>query len=396
MNHGVRYCQTGRRSRPAGPPRAAGGALCASLLVLIGCQDAHERLITDYGHRRGSAAASVNGTTVLAEMFREAGGRPATVLALSSNLDSYDVIVWAPDNFQMPKEPVREFLEQWLKNKPGRTLVYIGRDYDATLDYWRAMIAQAPPLERERIQRRQSMARTAHRQARRQMPREAFCQWFVMRRDFPGRYVDVLNGPWSAAIDARACRIWSRGGLEIPTAAELNEFSNKNQDIYAPQPRYTRLLGSERETLAFRVSRSSWNDSRLLVVANGSFLLNLPLVNHQHRKLAGRLVDECRPFDKVAFLESGAGGPALLEKATPGDDNARRRRVLLAAHWFILGMVICFRVFPIFGRPRSPENQTAADFGEHIEAMATLLEHTGDTKYAERQLKSYHEGKQPK
>ncbi|MFO7906995.1 MAG: hypothetical protein R6U98_30340 [Pirellulaceae bacterium] len=360
------------------------------MLILAGCGDSGERLITDYGRRRGSAASSVNGTTVLAEMFRKAGGRPATVVNLSSNLEHYDVIIWAPDDFEIPRKDARVFLEKWLKSKAGGTLVYIGRDYDAACAYWQPMIPNSPAAERREVMRRLAEVQAAHSRARLHMPREACCEWFVMRRDYPGRHVDVLDGPWSEGIDAKQSRVWSQGRLDIPTDAELTTFFEDNPEFGPGRPRYTELLGGPRETLAFRVRKSTWKTSQVLVVANGSFLLNLPLVNDQHRRLAGRLISECRPFENVAFLESQPGGPPVVGESKPADETAKRSRVLLAAHWLILGLVFCFHVFPIFGRPKSIETEPVADFGEHVDAMATLLEGTGDKAYAERQLKRYH------
>ena len=30
----------------------------------------------------------------------------------------------------------QQYLEQWLQERSGRTFIFIGRDYDATMDYW--------------------------------------------------------------------------------------------------------------------------------------------------------------------------------------------------------------------------------------------------------------------
>ena len=102
------------------------------------------------------------------------------------------------------------------------------------------------------------------------------------------------------------------------------------------------------------MTKPAWGEGQLIVVTNGSFLLNLPLVNHEHRKLAGHLIEACQPGSKVAFLESGRGarryGPDGLAKQSP---PASREHVLLAAHWCVLGLVYCFCIFPIFGRPKS-------------------------------------------
>ena len=67
------------------------------------------------------------------------------------------------------------------------------------------------------------------------------------------------------------------------------------------------------------VSREWFDESQLIVVANGSFLLNLPLVNHEHRKLAGKLIDAVGPPGQtVVFLESFAGGPPISDDPSGG------------------------------------------------------------------------------
>jgi len=144
--------------------------------------------------------------------------------------------------------------------------------------------------------------------------------------------------------------------------------------------------------LAFEISKSSWGASRIVVVANGSFLLNLPLVNHQHRLLAGQLIECCRPFEKIAFLESEQGGPLVLGPLGGADEDALRMRVLLAAHWVLLGAAFCLFAFPIFGRPKSLEGNATGNFGQHVDALASLLERTGDVEYARRQLDQYRQG----
>lgn len=362
------------------------------IVAMAGCRGEEVSLKTAYGRRRGSAAASVNGTSALAELFRRAGGRPVTVLGLSAGLEKYDVIVWAPDSFEMPREKVREFLEDWLKSRPGRTLVYIGRDYDASCEYWQAMVARAPPEQRREVMRREAEARAAHSHARLAMPSQKRCEWFVMRRDFPGHYVDALSGPWSVGCSASESRIWNQGRLDIPESEEDNGVVEPSALPRNHQTSYTPLLTSAEAPLAFEVARPSWATSRIVVVANGSFLLNLPLVNHQHRRLAGKLIDHCRPFERVAFLESQRGGPLIFGEIKPVDEDALRLRVLLAGHWLLLGVVFCFYMFPIFGRPRSIETETAADFGQHVDAVAALLERTGDRRYAQRQLELYRKG----
>ncbi len=362
------------------------------LLLLAGCGK-EELLKTEYGQRRGNASASVNGTSVLAEMFREAGTRPATVINLSARMDKYDVIVWAPDDFAMPPESAREFLETWLASASGRTLVYIGRDYDAACEYWETMVAQAPAAQRFEVMRRAAQARAAHSHARIEMPKEQVCEWFVMRRDFPGRTVDSLSGPWT--LGQRDAQLWSQGRLDMPSEKELATLWKGNSPSVSRELTYTPLLAGGPESLVYEVSDAAWDSSRILVVANGSFLLNLPLVNSQNRQLAGQLIAACQPCGAVAFLESQAGGPLVSSELRRVDEASLRARVLLAAHWVLLGTVFCFLAFPIFGRPKSIETEAVADFGQHVDAMASLLERTRNASYAQRQLELYSKGQRP-
>ena len=122
---------------------AAVACRVVSLLIVLtavaGCRDSQE-LEVSYGHRRGAAGKSVNGTSVLAGLFQEAGFRVSSSRQLSSTLSRCDVIVWVPDSFAPPSSDVREFFEKWLTSEEPKTLVYIGRDYD-NYAYKRAYIS---------------------------------------------------------------------------------------------------------------------------------------------------------------------------------------------------------------------------------------------------------------
>ena len=129
------------------------GAIGAVILILVGLLMAmrrDERLPTAYGQRRGGEAArSVNGTAVLAEMFRKSGHRVTTTSRFSPRLNKFDVIVWVPDDFGPPDKEHRDYLEQWLNSDPyrTRTVVYVGRDYNAALDYWERVVPETPPAQ---------------------------------------------------------------------------------------------------------------------------------------------------------------------------------------------------------------------------------------------------------
>jgi hypothetical protein len=137
-------------------------------------------------------------------------------------------------------------------------------------------------------------------------------------------------------------------------------------------------------------------DSQAILVANGSFLLNLPLVNHEHRKLAAKLIAAVGPSPQnVVFLESGPGGPHI-----GGDDPPVAARSGLgilvtppycwvALHCLAAGVVFCLARWPIFGLPRDLPREDTADFGKHIHAVGDLLRRSQDRAYARARLLHY-------
>jgi len=53
-------------------------------------------------------------------------------------------------------------------------------------------------------------------------------------------------------------------------------------------------------------------------------------------------------------------------------------------HLLALGIVFCFAVFPIFGRPRKLAEAGSSDFGKHIAAIGELMSRTQDRGYAQQ------------
>ena len=88
---------------------------------------------TEYGERNeGGLESSVNGYRVLAGMFAKAGHTVSRRSGLSPGLkEAADVIVYAPDDFAPPEQSIIDWFKNWLSEKAGRTLIYIGRDFDA-------------------------------------------------------------------------------------------------------------------------------------------------------------------------------------------------------------------------------------------------------------------------
>jgi hypothetical protein len=378
---------------PTTTRQAPQGRFLAALLVAAAAAAGCGQPAIDgtYGLRHGrQGGQSVAGTAVLAGMYEKAGYRVFSWRRLSPRLKQADVIVWAPNSFDPPRREERAWLEEWLRDEPGRTLVYIGRDYDALSAYWRIAQQTAPPEQAAEIARRLAMSRAEHLSQRQDMPPNEYADWFTTRRDRPARTVAALEGPWSAGIDPKKANIELKGLLEVPKPSD--DPDSDPHDLR----KFEVLLSSDGDPIVTRVSRVYWTRGRILVVANGSFLLNLPLVNHEHRKLAGKLIEASGSQGTVAFLESGPAGLTITER--DGETRAAGFEALtvwpiglILLHLFCLGILYCVSRFPIFGRPRELEPETRSDFGKHIEALGELLEQTGERDYALARVNHYHQ-----
>ena len=374
---------------------ATGRAFVAGALLLLavsGC--APQEIDQVYGKRRGvDGGRSVNGTAVLSGMFAEAGHAVRSWRRLSPKLEESQIIVWAPDDFEPPVVEHREFLERWLSNEDHRTLIYIGRDYDAAIAYWRH--AEAPAEQAVEAARRLAMAQSQYEFARSAVANDKHHDWFTLRRDSQTREIQVLEGPWADGIDAARTDIELATQFAVPGKKEIDAWLERDESPWIDPPEFDSLLTAQGKELVTRISFD--NGSRILVVSNGSFLLNLPLVNHEHRKLAGKLISACAPPRRVVFLESEAGGPLVLDE----DPNANYPTGLeiftawplgiIVLHLAAVGILFCIAVFPIFGRAHQLDRVSPSDFGKHIIALGELLALTRDRQYAVDCVRYYYE-----
>jgi hypothetical protein len=357
------------------------GLLCA---MNAGCS---EKIDTAYGERKGMATYSVNGTAVLGEMFEAAGHNVYSWRWLSPRIEKQaDCIVWFPDDFEPPSPEVRDWLENWLlgqpehawddwlAEQPGRTLIYVGRDFDAAAWYWDEVKPGAPPEQAKLIAKEAAAAKSDFNIDRQAIPAKDDCRWFTAVGKSQPRKVGTLQGPWAEGIDASKVEIELNGRIDTADSADV-------------------LLKSKGDVL---VTREPWGESQLIVIANGSFLLNLPLVNHEHRKLAGKLIEEVGPPGQtVVFLESDPGGPPIRDEDPSAQVPTGMEIFFIPPacwilwHFSAIGIMFCFSRWPIFGLPRRLERGGTSDFAKHIEALAELLERSGDEGYAQRRLAHY-------
>jgi len=391
--------------------------LALSAPALSGCMDDH--VPTDYGRHD---TRSVNGTDVFASMFTAAGHKVRFARRrLNERIrQRADCIVWVPDSYHLPTTAEQEWLyDDWLTQKSGRTLMYVARDYDAGPEYWKKMLQGAPADKAAEMRRRLSETQTDADARRAKMPTQIDCDWFRFvpagAPVTPGKIAPAKEakkgdkaGParlqgepaWKANIDPAK--------LEIKVTSKLDPVFDA--DV---------MLELDGDVLVSRerVVTEDGGSSQLIVVANGSFLLNLGLVNREHRKLAARLVTEISdarlapPFPttpdakttataaatqvkQVYFVESDDSGLELLTDENPAEipedqkwPPERLRTTFL--HLAALAIILIISRWPIFGRPREEKTQHESDFGRHVEALGDLLARSGNPGYAQGRLEHY-------
>ncbi len=387
--------------------RATCIALAVGVLLLTssGCS---EQIDTVYGRRAGIVGGdSVNGTAVLGRMFENAGHRVRTKRALTNTMmTACDVIVWFPDDFQAPSQEVTRWFDNWLW-QGGRTLIYVGRDFDAAPSYYDKVIPTAPADQQPELKRRRRDAKSEFSSMRNTASMQTDCDWFKIDTTTGQRTVKSLTGPWSDGIDASKTEIELHSRLKPKTDEDTVVDESNTQDEFnwlevddAQTDSMIRstdvLLETPNDILISRLNYRYANGSQIIVVANGSFLLNLPLVNREHRKLATRLIGEVGdPQQSVVFLESGFGGPRIMaeepEEDIPSGLGLFMKRPLdvVLFHVAMLGLMFCLSRWPVFGRERRPPRTSVSDFGRHVDALGELLERTGDRDFASARIKNY-------
>ncbi|PQO37067.1 hypothetical protein C5Y96_07870 [Blastopirellula marina] len=370
--------------------------------LAIGCGRKSDNLQTGYGKRTGNQAGSVNGTKALSEMFRDAGYYVRSYGVVSPSLLRHDVIVWFPDSFDGPTPEFRDTILNWLNEEEGRTFIYVGRDFDASIEYWGDVLNKVDPTQKFDVMRQRSLAIESFDKLRNYQSPEVNYTLYKIERDVPRRIASSLTGPWAKGIDAAKTKIELRSRMIPPDEDSIYEGFNTYDEDAAPIHLVEDteiLLGTGKEAIVARLG-SDYSDNQIILVNNGSFLLNLPLVNPEHRKLAAKLVNQCDPAyyapDSVAFLET-EGGVRIMNADQSTDGNSGwewlskwpLNLVGLQMAWWLI--VLCFALYPIFGRAKRLPSAETSDFKKHIDSVGDLLQATDDHGYAQLRIQQYHQ-----
>jgi len=358
-----------------------------------------------YGEGNQSEGAySINGTGVLADMFRNAGSEIFYSRILGTPARRADVIVWAPNSYRLPGEEEVAAIEQWLAAKPGRTFIFIGRDYDATMDYWVEVTKDATDDEKILLALKMLDVWGAFQVKRMQLEDGEDCGWFTMNAESTVKTIKNLEGDpaWLAGTENGKFHLRVQGFLDFTEKINQSSFSSPYD--------YNIKLHSNGIPIVTEITSPQFYRSKIYAVVNGSFLLNVPLVNHEHRKLAATIIRQCSQKRVVCFLESDYDDSENVPVITNDPAPPLPPSILtilqswpfgfILMHLIVVGIVYCFFRYPIFGKSKTTfvltttiddktRKQSVANFGRHIQALGNLMRRSGNETYARNCISQY-------
>lgn len=191
------------------------------LVLLVGCSD--QALDQRFRYvDKWQQFAGHNGLGLHRRMWELSGVRCFAPARLSNRLKNVDVIVLAGSTFDPPGREARQWLEQWLRNSPGRSVIYFGRDFDASSFYFQRTLDQLSPAQQILAQDRISRLRVTECQDRLASYSEnTFCEWFQLQTDKQTVEVHRLSGLWADRLTV---------SKQSVTRAETADDSKRSED----------------------------------------------------------------------------------------------------------------------------------------------------------------------
>lgn len=383
---------------------------------------------------------SLNGLGAYREMWESTGARCYTPTRLSPKLDDFSTIILIGKTYAPPGKVARDWLENWLAQAPGRTVIYFGRDFDASIYYRQATLDQIGEEDREQAEillaREEAKAFNSRVS---QFSESAFCDWFYVDTESGSVENSELAGLW--APDQTPDRNnWQVGLTLRPPAIEQQRLvpswikkqakggatggTNLNSPVRSDDPNVIQrsvwesgeinskeawdesfeqllepevlLAGNDDFPLIYRLRDSErFPDSQIIILQNGAPLLNGTIVQPFFREIAASTIESCLPADRVAFLSYGLDG--LVISNIPETDGRGAGLEMLTV-WplsaltmtaALFGIIVCAVLLPIVGRPQSLPRSSVSDFGLHVDALGQMLSETRDVGFAQKAIRDY-------
>lgn len=344
-------------------------------MLVAACARQSPVLDTRYGSCHGS---SINGVGVLVDLLRQQGHAvTCESIVFDGVLEDHDTVILVHDGFGALPTKTQEVLENFRKG-PGRgaRIVLLLRDFDAAIGYLETMEKRTEiRKDEETLERVQSMLNEV---------KDRFLS--ATSED-----VDVSEGRWFGLRTVEPNEIRKEASLQDVVPGNFRYAGRKDSlDL-----RFRRRLELPKNGRPIWVSGDDVllaevvdNFGSVMVVANGSFLLNGAMVQSGNRKLAREFVERLGTGSRTVVLESS-------RFASGGDESPQSRlytawpNPFILIHLAALLGVYCWVRFPIFGRPIETTTSETRRFGRHVEALGDLLAASRLGKYADRRLQKH-------
>ncbi len=386
-----------------------------STIALAGCNE----LSTDYGATKGlSGRTSLNGFGALRRGYEMCGYRSRDVSRLTDRVRRSDVIVWTPKVLDSIDNKVTRWFDRWLKSG-GKTLVYIVPDSGSEADYWMETVKLAPPPQR--IEYRKRAGRSINERMIWRLNRGKITSngWFELESN---PYQTVSDGTLNSEFtiepfDAEAPKVAPATVAPTviasgPTGPSSQGWGSSNETTSTSTKTLFRsvLKTDQGDTIVAEIRSEDWNDSKVIVVAGGSLLTNFAFTHEANQRLAAKLISDSSlpsvvvspPVGTSADPERVAGFltsdwmPISVSETKPGVPIATGMELLtvwplslVTMHGVMLGFVICLMLWPVFGRPKKVQLAEHSNFGDHLDAVAALMNRTGGEAYARERISEY-------
>lgn len=355
--------------------------LVITLISALGCEQP-ETLNTEYGTIFGTQGAdSLNGTKYFSELFEAQGATVKRSTVIDPRLDQYDTLVWFPDSIGVPSAKAVSSLSEWLEGGYGRTLIFVAGGTTSTEDYLRAAIEKVPSEQKEEYLRRISEEMIGSNRYDTQtlfMGNLTECDWYELTEKRLGRKKSVSGKLLEEGRDFPE--------MELDFPYEIQPRKEWEPEV---------LLEAGDEAFVYKLSNQAVRDnqSELILVSQGTVLLNFSLIDEDKQALASALVSRCETSRGVLFLESGSEGIEVRESVVSNHSNwswiAQPPLCYIVPHVLFLGVLFCFVYFPIFGRPKRVKPRNISTFRNHINATAELLSRSNQPNRAVNAIRNY-------
>ena len=348
---------------------------CTLLLVAIGVilpiSGCSKPLETTYATARGE---SINGISTFIELLKNSNHSVDLWPGISPQMQwKYETLIVFHASFgEVPEKVLRDTRDLMLIGDI-ETLIFVVRDSDMAVDYWRQISDQ-----KERSASEVEDALTSYRQLRADFGmkvKNEFSKkadnWYGLKRT--DRTSDLFEKPIH-------CETFE-GPVTVTARWSLNRRLETSEAA-------TTIWSSGDDPL---LTMEDTEFGTIFVVGSATPFLNGGLVDPGNRQLTSEFLQLIPSSDRVALATSSnwvdlsrPEAPSLLTFMKVHPNGWVFGQGIAAL------LMFCWWKYPIFGRPKQTVSMESARFGRHVEALGKLLWRTRDVDYARGRIREWH------